>query len=249
MRFRTFLLALTLLAAGCRQEPSTAQPAAASSSAGPYVQREATRDGTGKVYMGREIARVMGHEGADWLERPDRVVTELPDRVVEALALTPASVVADIGAGTGYFTFRIAPRVPNGTVFAVDIQPEMLQMLERREAELGLKNVRTILGTESDPRLPAASVDVALFVDSYHEFTFPREMMARVAAGLKPGGRVVLVEYRGEDPTVAIKPLHKMTAEQAKREMDAVGLRFREALDVLPQQHLLVFEKPEAPGS
>ncbi len=201
-------------------------------------------DGIGKFYLGREIAHVMGHQGADWLERPDREETEKPDEVVKQMNLKPTDVVADIGAGTGYFTFRLAPVVKQGKVLAVDIQPEMLAIIEGRKKRFKADNVEMILSTETDTKLPAASVDVVLFVDAYHEFSFPREMMESIVRGLKPGGRVVQIEYRGEDPDVPIKRLHKMTVAQAKKEMAAVGLVWKETKTFLPQQHFLVFEKP-----
>ena len=201
-------------------------------------------NGIGKFYMGREIAHVMGHQGADWLEREDREQTELPNEVVKQMNLKPTDVVADIGAGTGYFTFRIVPQVKQGKVLAVDIQPEMLAIIESRKKQFKADNVATIQGTETDTKLPAASVDVVLFVDAYHEFSYPREMMESIVKGLKPGGRVVQIEYRGEDPDVPIKLVHKMTVAQAKKEMAAVGLVWKETKDFLPQQHFIVFEKP-----
>ena len=201
-------------------------------------------DGIGKAYMGREISHVMGHLGADWLERPDREKTELPDKVVENMKLKASDVVADIGAGTGYFTFRISPVVIQGKVFAVDIQKEMLAMIEERKKRFNAGNVVSVLGSETDTRLPAGSVDLALMVDAYHEFSYPREMMESIFKSLKPGGRVVQIEYRGEDPEVPIKRLHKMTIAQARKEMAVVGLVLKETKDFLPQQHFLVFEKP-----
>ena len=194
--------------------------------------------------MGREISFVMGHRGVGWLERAARQQEERTDLLVKSMELAPDAVVADIGAGSGYFTFRIAPLLPQGRVLAVDIQPEMLELIEGRRRESGVGNVETILGGEMDPALPAGAVDAALMVDAYHEFSFPREMMTALFAALKPGGRVYLVEYRAEDPTVPIKPLHKMSERQARRELEAVGLRFVANRDVLPQQHLLVFERP-----
>ncbi len=233
--FLATVFTLALLGAVCRVSPEAADAH--------YTFRVPSEGGIGKVYMGREIARVMGHEGAEWLERASRVDTELPDRVIAALQLDSASIVADIGAGTGFFTFRLARRVPEGKVYAVDIQPEMLQILRTRTDSLGFTNVETVLGSEQDPALPAEGVDMALIVDAYHEFSFPREMVQQIARALVPGGRLVLVEYRGEDETIGIKPLHRMTEAQVRHEMEAVGLRFRENLNVLPQQHLLVFEK------
>jgi SAM-dependent methyltransferase len=200
-------------------------------------------DGTGKYYMGREIARVMGHQGASWLERPGREKEERTDVLLKALDLKPTDVVADIGAGTGYFTFRISPLVPQGKVLAVDIQQEMIDYLNEKKAKQKAGNVETILGTIQNPNLPAGSVDLVLFVDAYHEFSHPREMMEAIVKALKPGGRVALVEYRAEDPDVPIRPRHKMTLAQAKKEMEVVGLTLKNTSDVLPQQHLLFFGK------
>jgi precorrin-6B methylase 2 len=201
-------------------------------------------DGIGKFYMGREIAWVMGHEGAGWLERPDRLETELPDRVVENMNLKPADVVADVGAGTGYFTFRISPLVKQGKVYAVDIQPEMLAVIEERKKKYQVENVIAVQGTETDTKLPENALDAVLMVDAYHEFSYPREMMESIVKSLKPGGRVILIEYRGEDPTVPIKKLHKITVAQARKEMAVVGLAWKETKGFLPQQHFMVFEKP-----
>lgn len=231
-------LVLLVAAAGCDREAPPGGPD------GPYVQRAASEDGTGRFYLGREIAPVMGHQGRDWLERPSREAQELPGRVVQALELDPAAVVADIGTGTGYFSFRLAPEVPYGTVYAVDIQSEMLEEVRARAAEQGVTNVIPVLGSERDPNLPADGVDLVLMVDAYHEFTYPQEMMTAVVEALRPGGRVVLVEYRGEDPTIPIKALHRMTVEQARLEMEAVGLEYRGTRDILPQQHFMVFRKP-----
>lgn len=201
-------------------------------------------DGTGKFYMGREIAQVMGHQGADWLERPERAETEAPDRVIKQMRLKPTDVVADIGAGTGYFSFRLSAAVSRGKVYAVDIQPEMLAIIERRKKSQKADNVVSVLGTETDTTLPAQQVDVVLLVDAYHEFSFPREMMESIVRSLKPGGRVIQVEYRGEDPDLPIKRLHKMSVDQARKEMAAVGLVWQETRGFLPQQHFIVYEKP-----
>lgn len=203
-------------------------------------------DGIGKFYLGREISRVMGHQAADWLERPEREAEERTTRLLEQLALRPGHVVADIGCGTGYHVRRMAPMVnPGGRVYGVDIQPEMLELLNRGMREGGLTNVVPLLGTITDPRLPPGSVDLALLVDVYHEFDHPREMMLGIRRALKPGGRVVLVEFRGEDPKVPIKRLHKMTEAQVRREMAAVPLEWVETIGVLPWQHILVFRKPK----
>lgn len=208
-----------------------------------YEYGPASRDGIGKSYMGREISHVMGHLGANWLERPSREREERTDLLIERLPLDTDDIVADIGAGTGYFTFPIARRVPDGKVLAVDIQPEMLDMIERRTREVGVDNVTTVLGKEKDPRLAPGSVDLILIVDAYHEFEYPLEMGQAMVAALKPGGRLILVEYRGEDPSVPIKRLHKMTEKQAKKEMVVLGLEWVRTGSFLPQQHFLVFEK------
>jgi len=201
-------------------------------------------NGIGRYYLGRQIAHVMGHEGADWLERDERTQEEGTDLLVRELRLKPTDVVADIGAGTGFFAFRLARLVPRGRVLAVDIQPEMITELTERRAKNGLLNVQPVLGTTADPRLPADGVDVALLVDAYHEFDHPREMGLAIARALRPGtGRLALVEYRAEDPNVPIKAVHKMSVAQARREMAAIGLELVEVRETLPQQHLLLFRR------
>jgi ubiquinone/menaquinone biosynthesis C-methylase UbiE len=237
-------------AANCAGEAPPAatprRPATAPSTAPAVYQRKRPHpDGIGKVYMGREIAQVMGHLGAGWLERPEREREEQPRKAIEMIDLKPTDVVADIGAGSGYFTFRIAGKVPRGKVLAVDIQPEMLDLIRKTAAEQKVTNVEPVLGKEDDPTLPPGGVDVVLMVDAYHEFEHPREMMLAVMKALKPGGRVIDIEYRAEDPNVPIKELHKMTEAQAVREMQAVGLKHVKTLKDLPQQHFMVFEKPK----
>lgn len=212
-----------------------------------YTRTAPSRDGTGKVYMGREISQVMGHRGAAWLERPERAEKEQPELLVDSMTLAPTDVVADIGAGTGYFTFRIVPRVPDGRVFAVDIQPEMLDIVRSKIEEKNIDNVTPVRGTVTDPNLPSDSVDAALMVDAYHEFSHPREMMLNLKDALVPGGRVYLVEYRKEDPSIPIKPLHKMTEAQARKEMTAVGLEWVATREMLPRQHFMIFRKPPSP--
>lgn len=201
-------------------------------------------DGIGKFYMGREIASVMGHEGAGWLERPSRDLEEQPNKAVQALGLKATDTVADIGAGTGYFSFRMATLLPQGKVLAVDIQPEMIDILNFFKQEGQGKNVEPILGEVDDPHLPPESIELALMVDAYHEFEYPQEIMQGIVAALRPGGRVALLEYRGENPFIPIKGLHKMTQKQVKKEMQAVGLEWIETKNVLPQQHLMFFQKP-----
>ena len=210
-----------------------------------YEYGKASRDGIGKFYKGREISHVMGHLGAAWLERPARQREERTDQLLNQLPLEPDSVVADIGAGTGYFTFPIAEQVPQGRVVAVDIQPEMLQIISTRMASLGVSNIQTVLGSERDPGLEPSSVDLILLVDAYHEFAWPREMGEAMTRALRPDGRLVLIEYRAEDPSVPIKPLHKMSVKQARREMADVGLELERNGKFLPQQHFMVFRKTQ----
>lgn len=201
-------------------------------------------DGIGKFYLGREIAQVMGYEGASWLERPRREGEEKPQAAIAALQLQPTDIVADIGAGTGYFSFRMARLVPQGQVIAVDVQPEMLKILNYLKAKNSVTNVEPLLGSAQTPNLPPNSINVALMVDVYHELAYPQEMMSAIVQALKPGGRVVLLEYKGENPLIAIKPLHKMTQKQVKLELAAVGLIWQPTPHLLPQQHILVFAKP-----
>lgn len=202
-----------------------------------------SQGGIGKYYLDREISGVMGHQAAGWLERTQRTHEEMPDEVVANMGLEPHHVVADIGAGTGYFAFRIAEQVPQGRVLATDIQQEMLDIMEQRTEELNIVNVETLLGTVDDAGLPPGSVDVALLVDAYHEFSHPFEMMQGIYDALKPGGRVILIEYRGEDASVPIRPLHKMTEEQVVKEMSVFDLYWEDTLDFLPWQHMFIFSK------
>jgi ubiquinone/menaquinone biosynthesis C-methylase UbiE len=188
----------------------------------------------------------MGHTEALWLERPSRETTEQPKRVVDALNLKPMDVVADIGAGTGYFSFRMASLVPEGKVLAVDIQPEMIDIINFLKQENQITNVEPVLGSVKNPNLPDDSVDLALMVDAYHEFEYPREVMEGIVRSLKIGGQVILVEYRGENPFIPIKALHKMTQNRVRKEMKAVGLQWVETKSFLPQQHLIIFEKQSA---
>lgn len=211
-----------------------------------YIEDPSRRTtGIGKFYMGREISFVMGHQAAEWLNRPGRIQEEMPDQVVTNMNLRPDEVVADIGAGSGYFSFRIAKQVPEGKVMAVDIQPEMLLLIEQRMQAENVGNIDRVLGEVDDPNLEPNSIDAALMVDAYHEFSHPFEMINGLYAALKPGGRIFLLEYRGEDASVPIRPLHKMTEEQAVREMSVFGLEWTDTLDFLPWQHMMIFTKPE----
>ena len=201
-------------------------------------------NGTGKFYMGREIAQVMGPGGIPWLDRPEREVEERPTAVIAALGLRGGEVVADLGAGSGYFTFRIAPEVgKTGKVLAVDIQDEMLETIRRRATALQVTNVEEVKGSETDPKLPVNGVDIVLMVDVYHELAYPFEVMTKVRNALKPGGRVVFVEYRKEDPQVPIKEVHKMSLEQIEKEMGIVALARSRTVETLPWQHIVIFEK------
>ena len=213
----------------------------------PLYETRADHDpnGTGKFFMGREIAHVMGHQAATWLERPEREDEERTDLLLDALNLRKGEVVADVGAGSGYFTWRMARLVGDtGVVYAVDIQQEMLDLLMNNMAKRRVeKTVKPILGTVSDPKLPPDSCDTMLLVDVYHEFDHPYEMVANMVKALKLDGRIVFVEFRGEDPNVPIKAVHKMTEAQLKKEMTVHALRWEETLTILPQQHIIVFRK------
>jgi len=210
----------------------------------PYTTAPPSADGIGKFFMGREIAKVMGHPGIGWLERTEREKEEAPSRAIAMLELAPDAVIADIGAGSGYYSFRLAGLIPNGKVIAVDIQPEMLDYLKDEAARRGIENVVPNLGAIDDINMDPNTLDSVLMVDAYHEFSHPVEMLQSIRSALKTGGRIYLLEYRAEDPRVPIKPLHKMTVEQAVREFDALGFEYLGKRPGLPWQHLLVFEKP-----
>lgn len=209
-----------------------------------YRFGNASPDGIGKFFHDREIAQVMGHPAIGWLERENREDEEAPSRAIQMLDLASNAVIADIGAGSGYYSFRISPAVPFGKVMAIDIQPEMLEFLTKRSAELKITNVIPHRGAVDDLKLPPNSLDAALMVDAYHEFSNPEEMLESMFRSLKPGGRVFLLEYRAEDQEVPIKPHHKMTEAQAKLEFEAAGFRFVENRSGLPWQHFMVFQRP-----
>ena len=214
----------------------------------PLAQRYEIRaahdpDGIGKFYLGREIAHVMGPGGIIWLERSERETEEQPQLVIDALEIKPGQTIADLGAGSGYYSFRIAPLVgPTGQVLAIDIEPAMLDVIAQRAAREHIANVRPVLSSARDPNLAPHSVDLLFMVDVYHELEYPYEVMTRVREALKPGGRVALVEYRAEDPQVQIKPVHKMSETQVRREMQAAGFRHLKTVRTLPLQHLILFE-------
>ena len=200
-------------------------------------------DGIGKFYLGREIAHVMGPGGIVWLERPERESEEQPQLVIDALEIRPGQTIADLGAGSGYYSFRIAPLVgPTGKVLAIDIAPAMLEVIAQRASRERVDNIVTVRSSTRDPNLAPHSVDLLFMVDVYHELEYPYEVMTSVRTALKPGGRVALIEYRAEDPEVMIKPLHKMSERQVRREMQAAGFRHVKTVRTLPLQHLMIFE-------
>jgi SAM-dependent methyltransferase len=208
-----------------------------------YRESRGSLDGIGKFYQGREIAAVMGFEGTPWLERPSRATEERPDLLVEELHLQPEMTVADIGAGSGYLSRRMVPIVAPGRVFAVDVQPQMVELLTELSQKPEFRNLVPIQGGTDNVKLPPASTDLAVLVDVYHELAYPYEVMRSLIRALKPGGRVVLVEYRGEDPAVPIKPLHKMSEAQIRREMSVLPLTWERTSERLPMQHIVVFRK------
>jgi ubiquinone/menaquinone biosynthesis C-methylase UbiE len=194
---------------------------------------------------GRRYAQTMGVEGADWLDRAERDQEEDPDRAIDVLKLPKGATVADIGAGSGYMTEKLSKKVgPMGKVYASDIQPGMIDLLTKRVAKRKLANVTPILGVQDDPRLPVEAIDLVLMVDVYHELSQPQLMLRHIKASLKPGGRLVLVEYRKEDPNVPIKPEHKMSVAEAKLEVEAEGFKLTTTNEDLPRQHILIFTRP-----
>jgi len=202
-------------------------------------------NGMGKFYMGREIAIVMGHEAAGWLERPEREKEEQPSKLIKELKLKAGDVVADIGAGSGYYSFKFSPIVgQTGKIYAVDIQQEMLDILSKKMKARKVTNIVPHLGEEKDPKLPEEAIDLIIMIDVYHEFSYPYEMMQAMLKALKPGGRIVFVEFRMEDEKVPIKLVHKMSEKQVQKEMSAFPqLKHARTSDVMPWQHIIVFEK------
>jgi len=235
---RWLLVAIPVLLACAQEDKLPPQP-------DPLYETRDKHDpnGIGKFYLGREIAHVMGPGGIPWLDRPERETEEKPAKLIESLELKGDEVVCDLGAGSGYYTFRIAPKLPKGKVLAVEIQDEMIKELEKNAAAKKITNVEILKGTEKDPKLPEGGVDLLIMVDVYHELAFPYETMLSIRKGLKVGGRVVFVEFRKEDPKVPIKEVHKMSEEQIKKEMAAVGLSHVKTVETLPWQHIAIFKK------
>ena len=208
-----------------------------------YTFHKASADGTGKYYKGREIAQVMGAAGSDWLERQERQQEENTQLAIEKTPLAPNAAVADIGAGTGYYSFRIAAKIPKGKVYAVEIQDELISYLRNKKKLLKDSVVEIIKSGELSPNLPPNSIDLAIMVDVYHELAFPQEMLQAIRKALKTHGKILLIEYRGEDPSVPIKALHKTTVAQLNRELNANGFQLQYKGDFLPIQHFLLYEK------
>lgn len=208
-----------------------------------YTYKKGDFNGIGKWYMGREIAYVMGFQGVNWLERSEREIEEDVATLIKNMKIKTDDTIADIGAGSGYHVFKMAPLADKGLVYAVDIQPEMLEAIELKKKSKRVSNVETVLGSAKGINLPKNSLDKVLLVDVYHEFSNPFEMIESIKNALKPNGLLFLIEYRGEDPNVPIKKIHKMTKKQSIAEMRAVGLKLKENIDNLPWQHCMIFEK------
>jgi ubiquinone/menaquinone biosynthesis C-methylase UbiE len=242
---QTLLLSITVLLTLTLNRCGTAGQSGSSITDSPYTYKTPHPDGTGKVYKGREIAHVMSAGGAGWLERSTRQQEEYAAAAIAAMPLTPSATVADIGAGTGYYTFRIARRVPQGRVYAVEIQDEFVASLQERSRSEGTANVSVIKGMEVAPNLPDSSIDLAIMVDVYHELAYPQEMLRALHKALRPNGRLLLLEYRAEDPSVPIKELHKLSVAQAKKELAATGFVLDQKKDILPIQHYLLFRKAD----
>ncbi len=219
------------------------QPAAQPNTDTIYTYKNASADGIGKFYFGREIAHVMGAAGSDWLERGDRNKEENTNLAIAKINLPANGIVADIGAGTGYYSFKLSAKVPKGKVYAVEVQDEMIAYLNNKKVALQDTIVKIVKGTGLSPNLPLNSVDLVIMVDVYHELQYPHEMLQAISKSLKPDGKILLIEYRGEDASVPIKPLHKITIVQVTEELNANGFSLTEDGEFLPIQHYLLFSK------
>lgn len=210
---------------------------------GAYTYKQGSYDGIGKWYLGREIAHVMGYQGINWLERDEREEEENTTKLLRNMDIAADDTIADIGAGSGYHVFKMAPKASKGIVYAVDIQEEMLTAMRSKKEETGISNIKLTKGSEKSVNLPENSVDKVLMVDVYHEFNYPVEMIASIKKALRPDGKIYLIEYRGEDAAIPIKELHKMTEKQAVKEMEAAGMKLMENITNLPWQHCMIFVK------
>lgn len=236
MKLSSLLLSICLLTAvqiTVAQEQST------------YTFKKPSANGTGKVYMGREIAHVMSFEGVEWLERNSRIQEENTNLALVSLPLKNNSIVADIGAGSGFYTFRVAQRIPKGKIYAVEIQDEAITFLKKKASDDRYANVTVIKGNEQSPNLPANSIDLAFMVDVYHELQYPAAYLSALKKALKPNGQLLLLEYKAEDPAVAIKPEHKMSVRQVEKELLANGFKLIKNGTFLPLQHFLLFKKTD----
>ena len=239
-------LGLTLALVSAPAPTPAQDPAPASSTAKNQKKAQAKKRYPAGTYMGRPIAQVMGYQAADWLFRDSREAEEQPEKMLDALKIKPGQTVADIGAGAGYTSLKLAKRVgPEGKVLATDVQPQMLAMLSENAKAAGVKNIQPIRSTQTETRLPEATVDLALMVDVYHEASDPEALLQGLYKAIKPGGRLVLVEFRGEDDEVPIKPEHKMTLAQVRKELEPQGFKFLESQEFLPWQHIIIYERPE----
>jgi precorrin-6B methylase 2 len=239
------IILITCILIGCMtgcnsQQQSTASTRGTDTA---YTYRAASADGIGKFYHGREIAHVMGAAGSDWLERSERNREENTNLTIANIKLSPDASIADVGAGTGYYSFKLSALVPRGKVYAVEIQEELIRYLQDRKMKLKDSVVEVVRGTAASPNLPANSIDLAIMVDVYHELEYPQEMLQAIKKALRPEGKILLIEYRGEDPGVPIKALHKTSVSQLEKELGANGFRLSSRGDFLPIQHFLLFEK------
>ena len=238
---KCMLLALYLLFSQIAFTQTTQQTKSSNESI--YKYKKPTRDGIGKIYFGREISFVMDAAGASWLERNTRNEEENTSLAINKLPINSKSVVADIGAGSGYYSFKIAEKVKGGKVYAVEIQDEFIDILNNTKQQKKVENIEVVKGSEQNPNLPVNSIDIAIMVDVYHELAYPHEMLSALAKALKPDGKILLLEYREEDPDINIKALHKMSLKQVSKEMEANGFKLYKKEDFLPIQHFLIYER------
>ena len=229
--------------ANCNSQQNSIAPKPTKDSV--YTYGKASVDGIGTFYMGREISHVMGAQGSVWLERDSRSTEENASLLVEKIKIPANGIVADIGAGTGYYSFKLSSKVPQGKIFAVEIQDEMINHLQNKKLLLKDSIVKIIKGTDHSPNLPDSSIDLAIMVDVYHELEFPAEMLQAIRKSLKFDGKLLLIEFRGEDPGLAIKGLHKTTVVQLNRELTANGFQLKYRGEFLPIQHFLLYEKKQ----